>query len=259
VPPAAWVRLRDALPEGDSLHRAANRIGPVLLGRVPEEIAPHRRFAAGRWPERLAGQAVTDVIAHGKHLFLVFEDDLAIHSHLGMVGSWRVDAARGGTPWLTISAGEHTVTQHRGPTLELLTLARRRQLITRLGPDILAHDLDAARAVRRLREDDPTRTVGDALLNQRSVAGIGNMWKAEACWDVALDPWRTLGAVTHDELRAVLDAARARMQAAVAQSSGGHAVYRRDGRPCERCGTAIRVTGQGDDNRATYRCPGCQT
>jgi endonuclease-8 len=246
------------VPEGDTLHRAANRIGPVLLGRVPDEIAPHRRFAAARWPERLAGQAVTDVFAYGKHLFVVFEDDLAIHSHLGMVGSWRVDKP-GGNPWLTLTTGEHAVTQHRGPTLELLTLARRRQLITRLGPDILAHDFDADRAVRRLREDDPTRTIGDALLNQRAVAGIGNMWKAEACWDVQLDPWRPSGQVGNDELRAVLEAARTRMQAAVAQPRGGHAVYRRDGRPCERCGTAIRVTGQGDDNRATYWCQGCQT
>jgi endonuclease-8 len=246
------------VPEGDTLQRAANRIGPVLLGRVPDEIATHRRFAAGRWRERLARQAVTDVFAYGKHLLVVFEDELAIHSHLGMVGSWRVDAARG-TPWLTLTAGEHTVTQHRGPTLELLTTARRRQLLGRLGPDILAGEFDADRAIRRLREDDPTRTVGDALLNQRAVAGIGNMWKAEACWAVALDPWRPIGRVSEEQLRAVLAAARERMQAAVLAPRGDHAVYRRDGRPCSRCGGRVQVTGQGDDNRATYWCAGCQT
>lgn len=246
------------MPEGDTLHRAANRIAPVLLGRVPDEIATHRRFDAGRWPERLARAAITDVFAYGKHLFLVFDDDLAIHSHLGMIGSWRVDAPRGGA-WLTITTDDHTVTQHRGPTLELLTLARRRQLIGRLGPDILGHEFDADRAIRRLREDDPTRPVGDALLNQRAVAGIGNVWKCEACWATALDPWSPAGQVGDDRLAAALLDARARMQAAVTGDRGEHAVYRRNGRPCPRCGVTIRVTGQGDDNRATYWCPGCQT
>lgn len=249
------------MPEGDALRRAANRISPFLLGRVPDEIAPHRRFSAGRWPERLAGRQVTDVSAHGKHLFIGF-DDLAIHSHLGMVGSWRVRPAaepRRGGAWLTLVAGDHAVTQRRGPTLELLTLARRRQLIGRLGPDILAHEFDADRAIRRLREDDPTRAVGDALLNQRAVAGIGNMWKCEACWATGLDPWRAAGSVSDAELRAVLGAARERMLAAVEGRRGEHAVYRRNPRPCPRCGTTVEVTGQGDDNRATYWCPGCQT
>jgi len=249
------------MPEGDTLLRAANRIGPVLLGRVPDEIATHRRFAAGRWPERLAGRQVTDVSAHGKHLFIGF-DDLTIHSHLGMVGSWRVrpraEAPRPG-PWLTITTGDHVVTQHRGPTLELLTEARRRQRLARLGPDILAHEFDIDRAIRLLREDDPTRPVGDALLNQRAVAGIGNVWKCEACHALQLDPWRPLGGVGNDALRGVLVAARERMARSVAGDRGEHAAYRRNGRPCPRCGAAIRVTGQGDDNRATYWCPGCQT
>ncbi len=250
------------MPEGDTLLRAANRIAPVLLGRVPDEIATHRRFAAGRWPERLAGRQVTDVSTHGKHLFIGFED-LSLHSHLGMVGSWRVrprDAqpAPGGA-WLTLTTPDHTVTQHRGPTLELLTEARRRQRLTRLGPDILAFEFDTDRVVRRLREDDPTRPVGDALLNQRTVAGIGNVWKCEACHATSLDPWRRTGDVGGDELRAVLDAARARMLAAVEGQRGEHAVYRRNGRPCPRCATTIKVTGQGDDNRATYWCPGCQS
>ncbi len=249
------------MPEGDALRRAADRVGPVLLGRVPDEIVPHRRFSANRWPERLADRVVTDVEAYGKHLFIAFED-LTIHSHLGMVGSWRVQSRseppRAGA-WLTLMTAQHTVTQHRGPTLELLTVARRRQLVGRLGPDILADDFDVARVLRRLREDDPTRPIGDALLNQRTVAGIGNMWKAEACWDVQLDPWRRTADVPDDAVRAALDAARQRMRDALLQPRGGHAVYRRNGRPCPRCGTPIRVSGQGDDNRATYWCPGCQT
>ncbi|HEX6390193.1 MAG TPA: DNA-formamidopyrimidine glycosylase family protein [Solirubrobacteraceae bacterium] len=239
------------MPEGDALARAANTLRPVLVGETPSVAT--QRFRA----ERVDGREVLGVDAYGKHLFVDF-GELKIHSHLGMVGAWRVDRP-GGRPWLTLTTPAHTVTQHRGTTLELLTEARRRQLVGRLGPDILGDAFDAGRAIRRLREDDPTRPIGDALLNQRTVAGIGNMWKAEACWAVALDPWRPAARVSDDELHAVLTAARERMQAAVARPRGGHAVYRRNGRQCERCGTRIRVTGQGDDNRATYWCPGCQT
>ncbi len=115
------------MPEGDTIHYAANRIRPVLAGHVPQQIAtPHPRFGRDRWPERLAGRAVTSVDAHGKHLFLRFEGGYTIHSHLRMTGSWRV-IARGQTwprsarsAWLVIGRGEHEVLQFSGPVLELL-------------------------------------------------------------------------------------------------------------------------------------------
>ena len=125
---------------------------------------------------------------------------------------------------------------------------------------VLADEFDARRFLRRLREDDPTRTIGDALLDQRTIAGIGNLWKAEACWDAAIDPWRPTGEVSDDEALAIVRAARPRMQES---ATSGHqtrepSVYRRVGMPCPRCGTTIRSRGQGDDNRMTYWCPGCQ-
>jgi endonuclease VIII len=145
--------------------------------------------------------------------------------------------------------------------LELLTDSRTRfdQRLSALGPDVLADELDEAAFLRRLREDDPTRGIGDALLDQRTIAGIGNMWKAEGCWEAGVDPWRVLREVPDEEAMAIVRAIRPRMQAAAAgQRHRGHSVYNRAGRPCPRCGTAIAARGQGDDNRTTFWCPGCQ-
>src|ERR671916_2573681 len=184
------------MPEGDTIHHAANRIRPVLEGHVPDELeTPHPRFGRDRWPERLAGRAVRSVDAHGKHLFLRFEGNLTIHSHLRMSGAWGVyERGRrwGRSPrraWLVIRTADHEVVQFGGPVLELMTDSRSRfdHRIARLGPDILAEDFDEAAFLRRLREDDPTRGIADALLDQRNVAGIGNTWKAEACFLARLD------------------------------------------------------------------------
>ncbi len=112
----------------------------------------------------------------------------------------------------------------------------------------------------RLRSDDPTRGIGDALLDQRNVAGIGNAWKAEGCWAAAIDPWRPVASVSDAEALAVIEAVRPGM---LESARNGHArgrpsVYRQAGRPCPRCGTKIRARGAGDDNRTSFWCPGCQ-
>jgi endonuclease-8 len=254
------------VPEGDAIHRAARRVGAALVGREIVSIeTPQPRHALDRWPERLAGRTVRAVDARGKHLFLRFEGDLTLHSHLRMRGRWAVYPR--GEPWrrsprrawLVIRTPGHEVVQFDGPVLELMTEGRTRLAAARLGPDILAPEADLDAARRRLREDDPTRGVGDALLDQSNVAGIGNVWKSEACFAAALDPWRPLRAVSDGELAAVLDAARGLMRVAVA--TGGHpdvAVYGRAGLSCPRCGDPIRAAGQGDDNRTTFWCPACQ-
>jgi endonuclease VIII len=254
------------VPEGDSIHHAANRIRPVLEGHVPDEIAtPHARFARDRWPERLAGRTVTGVDARGKHLFIHFEGGLLIHSHLRMTGRWRVRDARGPRPprtWLAIRRGDREVLQIGGPVLELMTESRARldQRIAGLGPDILAPELDEARFLRRLREDDPTRPIGDALIDQRTIAGIGNLWKAEGCFAAAVDPWRRTGDVSDEEALEIVHAIRPLMQesAANGMQERFETVYGRAGQPCPRCGAKIQARGQWDDNRRTYWCPGCQ-
>ncbi len=257
------------MPEGDTIRYAANRMCPVLEGRVPEEILrPQPRHALDRWPERLEGRAVRSVDAHGKHLFLRFDDDLVLHSHLRMTGIWGVyeRGRRWGRSarraWLVLRTPSHEVVEFDGPVLELLTESRTRfdRRLAALGPDVLADEFDAAGFLRRLRENDPTRPIGDALLDRRTIAGIGNLWKAEACWEAGVSPWRATADVSDAEALAVIAAVRPPMLASAAR---GHTdreprVYRRAGRPCPNCATPIRARGQGEDNRRTFWCPGCQ-
>lgn len=241
----------------------------MLEGRVPDEIlTPHPRFGRDRWAERLGGRVVERIDTHGKHLFLHFEGDLVIHSHLGMKGGWGVygPGRRWGRSrsraWLVLGAAAFEVVEFDGPTLELLTEGRVRfdQRLAGLGPDVLAAEFDADRFLRLLRADDQTRPIGDALLDQRNVAGIGNIWKAEGCWEAGIDPWRAVAEVSDSEAVAIVSGVRPRMLLSAREGPRtiGPRVYRLSGRPCRRCGVAIVAGSQGDDNRATYWCPGCQ-
>jgi endonuclease-8 len=257
------------MPEGDTIASAARRMRPVLQGHVPDAIrTPHPRHALDRWPERLGGRTITDVRTHGKHLFLRFEGDMTLHSHLRMTGAWAVYAPgrrwrRGAhRAWLVLERAGHHVVQFDGPVLELMTESRTRfdQRLSRLGPDVLASQFDSERFLSRLRGDAQTRGIGDALLDQSNVAGIGNIWKAEGCWEAAVDPWRPLSAVSDAEAMAIIDAVRPRMLQSVEGGRGpvDPRVFRLNGRPCRRCGTTILARQQGDDNRTTFWCPGCQ-
>ena len=257
------------MPEGDTIHHAANRIRAVLAGRVPDDFAtPHPRFAADRWPDKLSGRAIEAVDAHGKHLFLRFEDDWVIHSHLRMTGAWDVHAAgrrwrrSPRRAWLVLRGGDHEVVQFDGPVLELMTASRARfdQRITGLGPDILARELDERRFLARLRADDPTRGIGDALIDQRTIAGIGNLWKSEGCFAAEIDPWRPAGSVSDEEALRIVRLTRPRMQESArdGRQDRFRTIYRRAGRPCPRCGAPIRESRQGDGNRTTYWCAECQ-
>ena len=256
------------MPEGDTIHYAARRIGPLLEGLVPEIAHPSPRLRGERWPQKLAGRRVTAIDAHGKHLLLRFEGGLTIHSHLRMTGSWGTyrdgqrwrRAAR--RAWLVLRTDRGEAVQFDGPVLELMTESRTRldRRLAELGPDILAPRFDERRFLTRLRGDDATRPIGDALLDQRTIAGIGNLWKCEGCFEAAIDPWRRTGAVGDEEVLALVRATRPRMQqSALAGMQDLHRViYAKAGRPCPRCGAPIRSRGQGDDNRITYWCAGCQ-
>jgi endonuclease-8 len=257
------------MPEGDTIAYAAQRMRPVLEGHVPDEVrTPHPRHALDRWPERLGGRAVTEIRTHGKHLFICFDGDLVLHSHLRMTGTWGVYGPGrrwGRSPrlaWLVLERGGHQVVQFNGPVLELMTESRTRfdQRLAALGPDILAEAFDADRFLARLRADDPTRGIGEALLDQRNVAGIGNIWKSEGLWEASLDPWRAVSSVSDEEALAVIAAVRPRMahSARHGRMDGAARVFRRAGRPCPRCGATVLARGQGDDNRTAFWCPGCQ-
>jgi endonuclease-8 len=187
-----------------------------------------------------------------------------------MTGSWRVFAPgqrwsrSPRAAWLVLRRDGHEVVQFNGPVLELMTESRTRfdRRLAGLGPDILAPHFDAEGYLRRLREDDPTRPIGDAVLEQRTIAGIGNLWKVEACFEAGIDPWRPTGKVSDDEALAIVAAARPRMQQSArdGNQSRHKQIYGRAGLPCPRCGAAsrIRAKGQWDDNRPTFWCPRCQ-
>lgn len=256
------------MPEGDTLRWHANRIRPVLEGRAPERMRPHVRFSHDRWSERLQGRTVHRVESRGKNLLLHFEGDLVLHSHLGMVGTWgvyRPGRRWGRSPrraWLVIEVGDTQVVQFDGPTLQLLTESRTRfePRLARLGPDVLDEEFDGQEFLRRLRLDDSTRPIGDSLLDQTILAGIGNMWKAEGCWEAQVDPWRPMRQVSDEEVKRVVELVRPRMMESGRRGpmSIEHRVYGRAGQPCPRCGARILQRGQWDDNRLTYWCPGCQ-
>jgi endonuclease VIII len=243
------------VPEGDTLHRAAKRL-QVLVGERVEVEAPHPRAQVGRLAERLDGRRLLAVEAIGKNLVLGFEGGYTLRSHLRMSGRWTVvprGSRRAGRPWLVLRGAEREAVLWGGPVLEL-----HRRGLQRLGADILAEPPDFRRMVTALRSEDPRRAIGDALLDQRLVAGIGNVWKAEALWRASVSPWRALGEVGGDELRAVLTEANRLMRASVEGARPPRRVYRQAGRPCPRCGTPIASRGQGDANRTAYWCPRCQ-
>jgi endonuclease-8 len=240
---------------------------PVLEGHEVEVAHTHSRFGRDRWRERLGGHVVQAVQTHGKNLFIVFDNELLLHSHLRMTGVWDVRPVGGrwrrapSRAWLVLRVGDHEVIEYDGPVLELMTVARRRfdQRLAGLGPDVLADEFDAGAFLRRLRSGDQQRPIGDALLDQRVLAGIGNIWKAESCW-AEVDPWRAVAGVSDEQAVAMIEGIRPRML--LSGTQGHHAVrarvYGHAGEPCPRCGTRIQSRGQGDQNRTTYWCPGCQ-
>lgn len=264
------------MPEGDAIHRAARRLQP-LVGQKVEVESPHPQAAVKNLPEKLNGRRLEAVEAVGKNLLLRFEGGLVLRSHLRMRGRWQLRPRNGGgrgRPWLVLRGAEQEAVLWNGPVLELHgrqgadsaaphkraggLCPRARPYVRRLGPDILAEPPDFDAMLARLRLTAQSRELGDALLDQRLVAGIGNAWKAEALWRARLSPWRELGEVTDAELQSVLGEAASLMRSSLEGRRERKATYRRAGRPCPRCGTTIRSRGQGDDNRIAYWCPDCQ-
>jgi endonuclease-8 len=249
--------------EGDTILRAAKRIEKALGGEEVALAAPNPRGRAAG-VERLDGKALERADAHGKHLLLRF-GGLVLHSHLGMSGSWHVYPREArwrkpaGSAWAVLKGERAEAVQFGGPTLRVLRAdaLRHDPVLSRLGPDILAGDFDPGPVVLSIGRA-PELTLGDALLDQRLVAGIGNIFKSEACFAARLDPWRQVAGLSDEELRQVVQAAHDLMQDAVDRGRHRQAVYRRAGQPCLACGAPILSRGQGDANRTTYWCPACQ-
>lgn len=243
------------MPEGDALHRAAQRLQALVGDRVDVE-APHPRAAVKQIAPAIDGRRLEKVEAVGKNLLLHFEGGIVVRSHLRMKGRWRVlrnDTEIFGLPWLVLRGENYTGVLSGGSVLEL-----DRGIARQLGPDILADPPGLDTMVRNARATTQTRAVGAAVLDQRIVAGIGNMWKAEALFAARVSPWRPLADVSDDELRAVFREANRLMLARMNGARPNHRVYRRAGHACRRCGTPIRSWPQGEGARMAYWCPNCQ-
>ena len=243
------------MPEGDAVHRAAGALG-LLAGDRVEAESPHPRGALTGVARAIDGRLLESVEAVGKNLLLRFEGGLTVRSHLRLSGRWRVQPVGEkilGRPWLVLRGARWQAIQWNGPVLEIDSGARPRVGLDVLGQGVEPDDLAAA-----LRRADPGRPLGDVLLDQRFVSGIGNIWATESLWHARVSPWLPVGEATGEELLELLGWARATMSASVAGSQPPRAVYRRAGRPCSRCGERARSRGIGDANRTAYWCPGCQ-
>ena len=253
------------MAEGDTILRLARRLNPALAGQAIAVRAPGPRRPAGLPIAEIDGHRLERVESRGKHLLFHF-DGAVLHSHLGMKGSWQLyeRGERWRRPasqaWIALAGEGAEAVNFGGSTMRIATEAQlgRDPKLGRLGPDLLADDFDPAAAVPRLRSRGTELRLGEALLGQRLVAGIGNIFRSEGCFEARLDPTAPVGALNDDQLADVLEATRKLMLDAVETGRQPSRVYRKSGRPCPRCGTPISSRAQGDSARVTYWCPSCQ-
>jgi endonuclease VIII len=253
------------MPEGDTIHRTARRLQAALGGReMAAADAPNPRSPIHGRADELRGRVLERAEARGKHLLVHFSGGLAVHSHLGVNGRWRIRAdgrAPFGRPWLVLAAGSGVAAQTGGQILRLVSESRLRNdpALARLGPDPLAPGFDLEATASRLRARAGALEIGEALLDQSLVAGIGNAIRNGGLWAAKVSPWRRVRELEAVEVERVLHECRRIMEVAVEQGRRPASVYRSERRGCPRCGGPVSVRGQGDANRAAYWCPRCQT
>jgi endonuclease-8 len=261
------------VPEGDSVRRIANQLAPIVGKQL-------LRVTTQGIERAIAGQAVTGVDAHGKHLLIDLANQAQMRVHLGISGRFRrYDRATGEKILGRMSPGRASLALVVDDAVYLWVQARTVEIADRrapmrgvavaaLGADILAADFDADEAAA-IAATHPTRTIADVLLDQRVVAGIGNIFKCESLFAAGVDPRTPVSAIPIDKLAEIYRAARAQMRTSVAGGRDAlapgeparadrYAVYSRTGRPCKACGTAIESYQWGDSPRWTWSCPGCQ-
>jgi endonuclease VIII len=253
------------MPEGDVVWHTARRLDAALAGRAltRSDFRVPRLATAD-----LTGDVVTETASRGKHLLTRTRGGLTVHTHLRMDGTWRVRPAAEPVKdsyhiRLILANDDWQAVGYQLGVVELIRTSDEPRVTGHLGPDLLGPDWDCAEAVRRLSAE-PDRAIGDALLDQHNLAGIGNVYKAEVLFLRGINPWQPVGRVA--DLGAVAELARRLLDAnkeRIGQVTTGNWhrgeetwVYGRRGRPCRRCGTPIRSEGQQD--RITFWCPSCQ-
>lgn len=261
------------MPEGDSVYRFAAKLRPALLGKP---ILAARSHGPGPVPQvhRIVGATCTAVRSQGKNMLISFDNGLALRGHLRMYGTWRIYAP--GQPWtraerdarLVLEVIDAVVVNFSAPVIELI---EERALafhapVANLGPDLLSDEFDFDAALARLR--DPSRaalTIGDAIMDQRAFAGVGNIWKNESLFHSRVNPWRLVRDLDDETLLLIIRKARALLRASAGMANDLNMTrrptmyaYMRGGQPCRRCFTRLRSAPQGEDIRHTAWCPKCQ-
>ncbi len=260
------------MPEGDTVWLAAKRMRDALAGQqlTSSDFRVPRHATCD-----LSGRTVLDVVSRGKHMLTRLDDGLTLHTHFEMDGVWRI--FRTGERWtggpgheirIVLGTATRTAVGYRIPVIDLIATEDESTVVGHLGPDLLDEDFDGGEAVRRLRSS-PSLAVGEAIMDQRNLAGIGNLYKSEVLFLAGVSPWTPVGEVPDlDKLvslsRRLLLANRDRDdQVTTGNRRRGQQtwVYGRAGRPCRRCGSAVRRAPQGPTGkvRPTFWCESCQT
>lgn len=273
------------MPEGDTIFRAARTLHRALAGKPVvrfQSMFPHLTRVHEDAP--ITGRTIEGVRAAGKHILMQFSGDLLLRTHMRMNGSWHI--YRPGEPWqrprramrIVVATADFEAVGFDIPVAEMIRekdLPRHNEL-RRLGPDLLAEDFDAVEAARRIRERGASE-IADVLLNQRVLAGIGNVYKSEVLFACGVNPFAAVSSLEDSQVQCLVATARKFLRANVTDHLASMTtytgfrrttrrsdpkerlwVYGRAGEPCRKCGTAISIRAQGRDARLTYWCERCQ-
>ena len=260
------------MPEGDTILRAARTLNRALSGRtVTKFSSPLSQLKQAQ----LEGRVVTEVSAHGKNMLMNFDDGRTLYSHMRMHGSWHI--YRPGEKWqkpahlavCSLETDAFVAVCFNAPVLELLTEKERtrHKVLGALGPDVLVEEFDSTEVLRRMRERG-AMPVGEAIMLQQLLAGVGNVYKSETLFLCKLNPFKAVRDLDDKELLGMMQVARelmsknlapAQMRRTRAAWEGeNYYVYRRQGEPCVMCTTPIEMRRQGLGGRSTYYCSRCQ-
>lgn len=275
------------MPEGDTIFRSARSLHRVLAGHVVTRFeTAYAHLDRVNVDTPLAGRTIEKVVSAGKHVLMHFSGDLVLRTHMRMSGSWHL--YRHGERWwrgpqamrVRIDTADWVAVAFNVPVAEFVTAKElaTRDPVSQLGPDLLGADFDRSEAVRRIVASGP-RPIAMTLLDQRIVAGIGNVYKSEILFMTGVHPETPSSAVPVETLERMIDIARGVLADNVAPGTSGQIqtyrnlrqwhrasdhdesvwVYGRRGKPCRRCGTPIEMRKMGIEARSTYWCPRCQT
>lgn len=278
------------MPEGDTIYRAARALQKALGGKMVTAFETGlAKLASVDDDKPLVGRILERVEARGKWCLMFFSGDLILVTHMLMSGSWHI--YRAGEMWLisrgkmrvAITCGDYQAVAFNVPVAEFYSARslERSSQVPKLGPDVLSEEFSVGAGVAALREygaAHPDSEVGVVLLNQRVMAGLGNVYKSEVAFAASVHPFRQMRTLTTSEMEKMVETARRYMKANVVDGAGDgivtyagnrrttHAmdrsdrlwVYGRQGEECRRCGTAIEMRKQGEQVRSTYWCAVCQ-